>query len=199
MSDTQDNTAVTEATAAATKAKKAEPIPVTMDDGRVVEFSPKKKLIKTSLKNADGTLQVRLDWANGETRLFTLPTELLAEFALHGASQKLGDEISGVEKIDDCVNTVDELIERLKQGKWNEERAAGSGNGSSVLYKALCEFYDGRKTPEEVRSWMATLDAKTKLALRANPRVKVIVDRLEAEKAAKAGKSVIDTDALLDS
>ena len=44
---------------------------VTMTDGRVVDFAGKRKLLKESSVNADGKVQVRLDFRNGETRLFT--------------------------------------------------------------------------------------------------------------------------------
>ena len=68
---------------------------VTMTDGRVVDFAGKRKLLKESSVSADGKVQVRLDFRNGETRLFTLPDSLLTKFAAHGAEQKLGDEIAG--------------------------------------------------------------------------------------------------------
>lgn len=182
----------------ATTAKK-EPVveTVTMDDGRVVDFTGKKKLIKESLIDAaSGEIKVRLDWRNGETRIFTVPTALLAKFAAHGAEQKLGDEISGVEAIEDCVQAVDELIERLNKGEWSLKRDASGLNGASILARALVEVYG--KSPEQIRAFLSTKSAAEKSALRESPKLRDVIAKLEAEKAAKRkDKAPIDTDALL--
>ena len=50
----------------ATPAKGPEKTPVTMSDGRVVEFNKKQKLVKTSTIGDDGSVSVRLDFVNGE-------------------------------------------------------------------------------------------------------------------------------------
>ena len=46
---------------------------VTMLDGRVVDFPGKRKLQKTYTIGEDGTVVVKLDFINGETRIFTIP------------------------------------------------------------------------------------------------------------------------------
>jgi hypothetical protein len=181
-----------------TDTKKAEPISVKMDDGRTVEFGAKSRLIKTPIENPDGTLQVRMDFVNGETRLFTLRPDMLAKFALHGASQKLGDEIAGVAKLEDAIEAVDQLIQRLDSGPtgWSQPREAGSGlSGVSNLVKALVE---STKAPvAQVREYLTKLDAKTKLALRNSAELAPIIKRLEAEAEARAaarGKSAPTVD-----
>ncbi len=199
---TQDNT-TTEAPVAKPAKSAPELRTVTMDDGRVVEFTMKAKLKKSVEFDGPSGVQVRLDWANGETRLFALPEMLLPQFAGHGALQKLGDEIAGVDAIEDCVTVVDELIERLNKGDWTivREGGAGGAKGSSILFKALVEFFAGAKTPAEVMTSLAAKTQKEKMALRANPKIKVIVDRLEAERDARLAKkdptAVIDSDAVL--
>lgn len=168
---------------------------VTMEDGRIVDFPGKRKILKTALPIVAGeALAIRLDFKNGQTRLFTLPEQLVAQFALHGASQKLGDEVSGVEDLDDAVIGIDELIDRLYNGDWNTTRTASSLAGASILAKALVEVTG--KTAEEIRDFLKGKSHQEKIALRSNPRVKVVVDRLEAEKSKKTTQSV-DTDALL--
>lgn len=168
---------------------------VTMEDGRVVDFSGKRRMLKESLQNANGEVQVRLDFRNGQTRLFTIPQEMLAKFAAHGAEQKLGDETAGLTDIDDAVLAVDELIDRLYNGEWSQKRAAGSMAGASILAKALVELTG--KTAEEIKTFLSTKTPAEKTALRNNAKLQPIVARLEAEKAAKAGTKV-DTDSLLD-
>lgn len=172
------------------------PRTVTMDDGRVVDFPGKTRLIKTTNKSPEGVLTVRLDFENGETRLATLRPDMLADFALHGASQKLGDEISGIEEIEDAIEAIDQLIQRLDAGQWNTARQPGSGMaGASVLAKALVKVTG--QPISVVRDYLAKQDNKVKAALRLEPKVAAEIKALEAEKAARAaakGKPVETVD-----
>ena len=167
---------------------------VSMTDGRVVDFAGKRKLLKESSVNADGKVQVRLDFRNGETRLFTLPDNLLNKFAAHGAEQKLGDEIAGLTDTEDCVLAVDELIDRLYNGEWSVKREANGMAGTSVLVRALVDRPG--KTGEQIKQFLNGKSQAEKVALRNNPKIKPIVERIEAEKASK--KANVDTDAMLD-
>lgn len=173
--------------------KKDAPEMVKMEDERIVEFAGKRKLLKSSFVTEDGRVQTRLDFRNGSTRLFTIPANLLAKFAGHGAEQKLGDEIAGLDDVEDCVIAIDELIDRLYNGEWGVKREANGMAGTSVLLKALVE-YSG-KTREQMAAWLKDKTQAQKMALRANPKVKAIIDRIEAEKASKGAK--VDTDAML--
>ena len=166
---------------------------VTMEDARVVEFAGKRKLLKTSTITPDGTVSVRMDFRNGQTRTFTLPGSMLAKFAAHGAEQKLGDEIAGLDDTDDCVLAVDELIDRLYNGEWGVKREANGMAGTSVLARALCELTG--KTREQIKAFLAGKTQGEKVALRNSGKVKPIVERLESEKVSKASK--VDTDGLL--
>ena len=166
---------------------------VTMSDGRIVDFAGKRKLLKESSVTADGKVAVRLDFRNGETRLFTIPDTLLNKFAAHGAEQKLGDEIAGLTDTEDCVLAVDELIDRLYNGEWSVKREANGMAGTSVLVRALVEHTG--KTVEQIKQFLAGKSQAEKVALRNNPKIKPIVERIEAEKASK--KANVDTDAML--
>lgn len=187
---------MTQETQATQEAKGTNYTTVTMDDGRVVEFAGKRKLLKESTLHADGGVTVRLDFLNGETRSFDIPSNLMQRFAAHGAEQKLGDEIAGVADVDDCVLAVDELVERLKKGEWGITRTAGNSiAGTSVLARALAEH--SGKPMDTIKAFLRDKTQAQKLALRNNPAVNVIVARLEAEKAKKSTKSSVDTEALL--
>lgn len=174
--------------------------PVKMDDGRIVDFTGKRQLQKTSTITADGRVEVRLDFRNGETRLFTIPEALVLQFAAHGAEQKLGDEIAGLKdpsgaeaSIEDKVLTIDALMERLDRGEFNARREGNGMAGASVLIRALCELRG--KSVSEVKDFLAGKTHAEKLALRDVPQVKEIIQRLEAEKASK--RPAIDGEALL--
>ena len=166
---------------------------VTMEDGKIIEFAGKRKLLKTSTISPAGEVAVRMDFRNGQTRTFTVPGTMLAKFAAHGAEQKLGDEIAGLDDIDDCVMAADELIDRLYNGEWGIKREANGMAGTSVLARALCELTG--KTREQIKAFLAGKSQAEKVALRNSGKVKPIVDRIESEKASK--KSNVDTDALL--
>src|SRR5258706_2156101 len=105
---------------AAVAAKPArEAVTVKMSDGRSVEFVGKRKLLKETL--IDGTkVAVRLDFRNGETRLFPIPPTLLLKSAGHGMEQKLGDETAGTEEVADMVVRVEQLTGQLRKGDWSE-------------------------------------------------------------------------------
>src|SRR6185369_4077604 len=95
---------------------------------------------------------VRLDFRNGETRMFEVPAGLLLQFAGHGAEQKLGDETAGVDDVDDMTLAVDELIDRLNKGEWSMRREGTGVAGTSVLMRALVE-YSG-KSIEQIKEYL---------------------------------------------
>lgn len=167
---------------------------VTMEDGRIVEFAGKRKILKSSTITPEGAVSVRMDFRNGQTRVFTVPPALLAKFAAHGAEQKLGDETAGLEDVEDAVMAVDELIDRLYNGEWGQKREANGMAGTSVLARALCELTG--KTRDQIKAFLSAKTQAEKVALRNSAKVKPIVDRLESEKVSKASK--VDTDTLLN-
>lgn len=178
-----------------TKAKREVTIiPVTMSDGRVVEFAGKRKMLKQAVIADNGSISLRIDFINGQTRLLPLNPTLYAQYAGHGAEQKFGDECAGLEDVDDMVLAVDKLHERVnEQGQWNMRREGSGFAGTSVLARALAELYG--KPIEAIKAFLSDKTTAEKNALRGNPKVKPIVDRIESEKAKKG--PTIDSDALL--
>lgn len=171
---------------------------VTMDNGDIIEFTGKAKMLKSSKIDADtGEVITRLDFINGETRYLNIPKDLILRFAAHGAEQKLGDEIAGVKDVEDAIIAIDELLDRLEKGEWNIKREAGGMSGASVLMKALIELTG--KSKDDMKAFLSGKSHAEKTALRNNARLKPIIERLEAEKAERTkGKApAIDTDALL--
>jgi len=163
------------------------PRTITMDDGRVVEFPGKSRLQKSVVTKPEGGWAVRLDFENGETRLYTPHAELIEKLAQHGALQKLGDEISGITAIEDAVEAVDQLMSRLEKGPagWTLTREGGGSGfaGASALARALVTVTG--KDIGTVRGYLAGLDNKTKAALRLEPSVASAIREIEAEQAAR--------------
>lgn len=182
---------------------KVEPEKVTMEDGRIVEFAGKRKLLKDVLipgvtEGYEGPPAVRFDFRNGKTRTYVLHQNLVWQFAAHGASQKIGDETAGEDDIDDMVLAVDEIIERLSgdSPEWTVKREGGGFSGVSVLMRALMEH--SGKDEATVKAFLKPKTHAEKMALRAHAPVAAIVKRLEDEKVAKAaGASKVDAGSLL--
>src|SRR3990167_3956882 len=63
---------------------------VKMSDGREVSFAGKRKAIKSS-DFVNGEVQVRIDFRNGESKLYSIPKALTEKAACHGGEQKYGD------------------------------------------------------------------------------------------------------------
>ena len=194
MSDVEVNEV--EAPAAATKG--VQYTTVTMDDGRVLDFAGKRKMVKDSIQHENGDVSVRLDFVNGESRTFTVKSDhkLFAKYASHGIEQKLGDETAGLTDVGDMVMAIDELTERLHKGDWGVARKPGAGMaGTSVLARALVEH--SGKTMDVIKTFLAGKSQGEKVALRQNSAIAPIVARLEALKAPKK-PSGINTEAMLD-
>ena len=194
------------AEAAATK----EVAKVTMTDGRVVEFAGKRKMLKEIIVNGAGKVAVRFDFRNGEVLTCNVPSQHFDYAAGHGYAQKLGDQVAGLKTEagtpadeDDMFLEIESLNDRLtKEADWNQVREGGGFAGTSVLMRAMVE-YTG-KTVEDIKAFLSGKSQAEKIALRNSTRpnkagttLKSIVERLEAEKAAK-GSAKVDTGALLD-
>jgi hypothetical protein len=193
------------AAAPAKKGKVVEVETVTMEDGRKVDFTGKKKLVKDYILKEDGSLDyILLDFRNGTVRKIYIPLSLLGQFAGHGAIQKYGDELAGLKgtdggepDLDDMILAIDELDESIQAGKWSTRKEGDGMAGTSVLIKALIEF--SGKTVEEVKGFLKDKDKKYKDAFRADDKsvgksgktMAQIVKEIEAAKLAKGPK--IDT------
>jgi hypothetical protein len=186
---------------------------VTMTDGRVVEFAGKRKVLKEIIVDGEEA-GVRFDYINGETRMYWVPKQHMVYSAGHGYGQKLGDYLAGAKDdqgnpidVEDMPLLTDELHERLCSGDWRAVAEGTGVGGGSIIIKAMMEA-TGRPL-EWVKEFLqgkldaAAADGKklTRQALyqslRISTKLKPIIARLEAEKAAKS-KNLIDGDALLD-
>jgi hypothetical protein len=189
---------------------------VTMEDGRAVDFPGKRKMQKSSFYDkATDTATVRIDFVNfepgerGKTIEYILPKVGqdkgdvgLVRFALHGAEQKLGDEAAGEENVEDAFLAIEALVGRLDGGEWSSRKEGGGMSGTSTLLRALVEFTG--KPVEAMKRFLSDKTQTHKMALRQSTdrkgvgglTLKEIVDRIEAEKAAKG--SSVDVEKAID-
>ena len=147
---------------------------------------------------------LQLKFANGQELAITASqlTNHVMEYAIfHGLKQKLVDaaaisrntETGRPATIEDKFQAVKTVYDRLLSGQWNATREGG-GNAGGLLFQALCRMYQGRKTPDQLREFLADKTDAEKTALRKNPRVAQIIEDIRAEQGKAAN---IDTDELL--
>lgn len=170
---------------------------VKMDDGEIVKFPGKRRLQKVSHVAADGTIKTRFDFRNGEVRHFHLApnAELLARFAAHGVEQKIGDEVAGLDDVEDMILAIDGIMERLSAGDWTATREGGNSlAGTSVLARALIQVTG--KTAPQIKEFLKGKTNAEKLALRQNSKIAPVVAEIEAKRTKKE-KAAVDTDGML--
>ena len=170
---------------------------VQMDDGSTIKFPGKRRLLKESEVAADGTIVTRFAFRNGEVRTFTLApgSALVARFAAHGVEQKIGDEVAGLDDVEDMILAIDEVMERLDGGNWTAQRESNGMAGTSVLARALIQVTG--KTPAAIKDFLKGKTNAEKLALRQNAKIAPVIAEIEAGKKKKE-KAVVDTDGMLD-
>lgn len=148
--------------------------------------------------------QLKLTFANGQELVIAahdLSDDLRVHAIMHGLKQKLVDaaaisrnpETGRAASVEDKYQAVKTVYDRLLAGQWNATREGG-GNAGGLLFQALCRMYDGRKTPEQLREFLADKSDAEKTALRKNPRIAAIIEEIRAETGKAAS---IDTNELL--
>lgn len=170
---------------------------VVMDNGQTVKFPGTRRLLKESTVSEDGfTVKVNFYFRHGEVRTFEIEANaaLFAKFAAHGIEQKIGDEVAGLDDVEDMVIAVDEIMERLNAGEWQAKRESSGMAGISVLAKALVKA--SGKSAHDVVNFLKGKTNAEKLALRNSPKIKPIIEELEANKKKKP-KTEVDTEAHL--
>lgn len=143
-----------------------------------------------------------LEFANGNTLEMDtrkLAPSVISHALAHGLKQKLVDAAAisrdpangRAADINVKYHAVNEVFQRLMTGDWNKRREGG-GNTGGLLFRALCEMYEGRKTPEQIKQFLTDKSDKDKAALRKNPKVAEIIERLRAEAAKDDGSEPDD-------
>ena len=145
-----------------------------------------------------------LTFSNGqELRIHVsqLTPEVGGYALMHGLKRKLVDgaaisrnpETGRAASVEDKFQAVKTVYDRLLAGQWNAVREGGGATGG-LLLQALGRMYAGRKTPDELKTFLADKSDAEKTALRKNPRVAQIIEDIRAETGKAAS---IDTDELL--
>ena len=166
----------------------------------------------TIIRDADGMAE-GLKLVFGDGAEITIDCASLApviqyEAQVHGLKQKLVDAaalprstVTGKSAtVEDKKAAVLEVFARLTDTdnpRWNKGRAEGAGGSQEggLLARAMAEVTG--KPVTEAKAWLADRSKEEQAALRMNPKVKAIIDRMRAE-ADKPMMAGIDSDALLN-
>ena len=137
----------------------------------------------------------------------TLSVEIRRAAILHGLKQKLCDAAAisrdpatgRAATIDTKFDAVKEVFDRITSadGEWNKKREAGAGGSGGLLLAALVRMYAGRKTKDDLRTFLDGKTMSEQAALRKNPRVAEIIEEVKAERA-KDGDDDTDSDEMLN-
>lgn len=154
-----------------------------------------------SATSGELTLTFADGWRKITIRSEELPGPILVQALMHGLKQKLVDaaaisrneETGASATVEDKFEAVMAVYRRLAAGEWNKRREAGESGEGGLLLRALIKLYDGAKTAEEVKEWLAGKTKAEQAALRENARIKPIIDALRP----KVKPAAVDTDAML--
>lgn len=159
-----------------------------------------KRIPAVSVIISETDESLALTFANGKTLSLNakdLPQSIRDYAILHGLKQKLVDaaaiardtETGKPASIEDKYEEVKKVLARLMEGSWNAVREGGQSNGG-LLFRALVELYPN-KTGEQLKAYLETKTNPEKAALRLNPKIASIIEKLRAK-----GNDV-DSDSLL--
>lgn len=118
--------------------------------------------------------------------------EMLIQLALHGASQKIGDNYAGAKAATDgteidpnvwSFGQAESARDQIYSGDWNVRRAGGGAGAVSDLARAVAEAFPDYSLEEAVAK-IADCSKEEKAALRKFPAIAVVLERLKAERAA---------------
>ena len=153
-------------------------------------MAPQRKLFSKSFDLASMTVNISTGNRSETYETAGMNEEILNTLILHGLTQKLSDATAssaGLLSEDEKWSAMNEVYAALHAGQWSMKRE-GAG---SLLLRALCELSphaDKQVLRAKVEAWTPA----ERRAVSANPKIRPIIARLEAERTTD-----VDSDDLL--
>ena len=140
---------------------------------------------------------VTFSFANGKTETVGINEPgidgLLAQLALHGLSQKLGDSYASAQTVEDAYAEFMATAGVLRRGEWSERRE-GAAPSVSMIDEAIERFIKA-KYPED--KWAAAREKAAQPAVRdklkASKEVIALVETIRQERAAKKAAAATES------
>lgn len=169
-----------------------------------MNITKKQSAVETSTTGNELTLT----FANGEIlRVYFdgLSQPIRDAAMVHGLKQKLCDAAAinrdpatgKPATIATKYEAVREVFDRITSpdGTWNKIREGGNNSGG-LLLTALVRMYAGRKTRDDLTTFLASKTDAEKAALRKNAKIAAIIEEIRAERA--TDDEGVDSDAILE-
>jgi hypothetical protein len=138
----------------------------------------------------------------------TLSDAIRHAATLHGIKQKLCDAAAisrdpatgRTATIDTKYDAVKEVFDRItaSDGTWNKVREGGQSSSGGLLLAALVRMYAGRKTRDDLVTFLSTKTDTEKSALRKNKTVADIIEDIRRERRDAGDDDSINSESLLD-
>ena len=121
-------------------------------------------------------------FAHGETIVVTLEQlkPVLAQLALHGGSQKLGDLYARTDGPEEAYNKVKEGVTRLESGEWFAKRTRGEAS-VALFIEAIARCRN--ESVADISLKFESLPEETQKAVKTTTEVKAMIATIRAERA----------------
>lgn len=121
---------------------------------------------------------------------------LIDAAAIGMTDKKTGAIIPAEQRLAMKRERIQALVDHYHTGteEWSRVREA-SGVRGGFLFEALCEMYEGKQTPEQVRAFLDGLTDKEQAALREDDEVVPVIARIKAKR--NEGQPKLDTKGIL--
>jgi len=113
----------------------------------------------------------------------------------HGISQKLGDSYAGAESVDEAIESIETLLERLGADDWVKAREAAGPRPTMVVDAVVAALIAAGQKVDDARRAKIAEKLKTNDARQAalkDARVSAEYEKLRAAKAAERAKAAAD-------
>ena len=167
-------------------------------------------VVTTEFDEQTGTMSVV--FSDGRRHSFLLEDvapEIRLRATVHGFNAKLVDAAAiardtttgRAATLETKYRAVMEVFSRITDTTapmWNKVREGAGGGNGNLLVAAIVRLYNGRKTEEQIRAYLATLTDAQKQALRTDGKIAPIIAEIKAEREMAKGKAAgIDSRAVL--
>lgn len=148
-------------------------------------MATKSKVSISGRNESDGT-HIDLNFGDEHKRSFHLPVThpLYNDFAAHGFSKKIRDQIGSATSAAEAVAQYDQLTSNFNEGKWNAQRNADAGPTVGILAKALARHYG--KSLEAAQKFVSSMSKKQQADARKDPAIAACIAQINAEAPAKS-------------
>ena len=158
-------------------------------------------VVTTEFDEQTGTLSVV--FSDGRRHSFLLEDvapEIRLRAEVHGFNAKLVDAAAiardtttgRAATLETKYQAVMDVFSRLTHPTtpmWNKVREGAGGGNGNLLVAAIVRLYNGRKTEEQIRAYLATLTDAQKQALRTDGKIAPIIAEIKAEREIAKGKA----------